>query len=436
MAETALAPVPAPLALPPLTEQRLGNGLVVVAAEQPHAPLASFCLAFRAGSARDPRGKSGLADFVVELLRRGTRRRAASAIDEALELMGVDLRLETSPDSTVITATLPVEHLEPAMALVAELLRAPAFPPKEVIAARRRTLALLATDLDDPATLASEAICRAALGKHPYAHSGRGTRRDVATFGRADCVAWHERWIRPDGTTLVVAGDLPGSAAIELARALFEGWSGPQTVERPVPPVATIAGKPILLVDKPEANQAQIRLASNGPERLYPKLVAARLSSQMLGGSFASRLMDAIRVSRGLSYGVSSYFTETEAGGLFVVSSYTETRSVRELIDVALEEARLYREEGPSQDELARAKRYTNGLFPLSLETVDQLARALVEMKRFGRGADWLERYRERVLEVSAEEARTQAQRFFLGAGWAAAVVGEAKALLPALEGL
>ena len=156
----------------------------------------------------------------------------------------------------------------------------------------------------------------------------------------------------------------------------------------------------------------------------------------MLGGGFTSRLVDAIRVTRGLSYGVSSYLTETEAGGLFVVSSYTKTATVHELIDVALSEARKYRDEGPTAEELTRAQRYTNGLFPLSLETVDQLARALAEMRRFGRGPDWLVRYRERVLGVGAGQAREQAQRYFLSRGWAAAVVGEAKALLPQLKGL
>ena len=83
-----------------------------------------------------------------------------------------------------------------------------------------------------------------------------------------------------------------------------------------------------------------------------------------------------------------------------------------------------------------RTQRYTNGLFPLALETVDQLARSLAEIKRFGRGWDWLERYRERVQAASLEEVTAQARRFFLNKGFATAVVGEAKALLPKLKGL
>lgn len=437
MPETVLAPAPpAPLALPPLTEETLDNGLTVVAAERARSPLACACLVFKAGSARDPKGKAGLADFVVELLRRGTRRRSAAGLDEALELMGADLRLDTSPDSTVVTLTVPAEHLEPSLRLLAELVREPAFAAKEVLAARKRTLAQLATALDDPPTLAADALYRAALRRHAYGHPGRGLAREVATFTRADCAAWHARWIRPAGAALVLASDLTGPEALQLSRRLFAGWTGPEHVEKPLSRVPEIEGSPIVLVDKPDANQAQVRLAQVGPGRLYPEIIPARLSAQILGGGFTSRLVDAIRVTRGLSYGVSSYLTETEAGGLFVVSSYTQTARVRELIDVAFEEARRYREGGPTDEELTRAQRYTNGLFPLSLETVDQLARALAETRRFGRGRDWLERYRERVLAVTAEGAAAQARRFFLGGGWAAAVVGEAKALLPQLEGL
>ncbi len=454
MGETApVAPPLAALSLPPLAERTLANGLTVVAALRPRSPVCSAALVFKAGSARDPKGKAGLADFVVELLRRGTRKRPASAIDEALELMGADLRLETSQDSTVVGVTVPSEHLEPALALVAELVRLPAFEPREVLSARKRTVAALQTDLDDPPTLAAHALYRAALGSHPYGHSGRGTRREVATFSRADCQLWHRRWLRPAGSTLVLAGDLPGGAALELAESLFGAWKGPTQTEPAVPPVppvgpsrppgrapgqgtTTVPGGSILLVDKPEATQAQIRLASNGPGRLYPDIVAARVSALMLGGGFTSRLVDAIRVTRGLSYGVSAHLTETEAGGLFVVGSYTKTSSVRELVDVALEETARYREGGPTAEELTRAQRYTNGLFPLSLETVDQLARALAELKRFGRSPDWLERYRERVLTVDAEAARAEARRWFLAQGWAAAVVGNARALEKQLNGL
>jgi zinc protease len=126
--------------------------------------------------------------------------------------------------------------------------------------------------------------------------------------------------------------------------------------------------------------------------------------------------------------------TETEAGGLFLVSSFTKNETLRELVEVSLEEVRRFREGGPAEEELARTKRYMNGTFPLALETGDQLAHHLADMKRFGRDPDWLQHYRDRVREASVEEVTELARRYFLAKGWALAVVGDARALAPQLK--
>jgi len=426
----------APLSLPPRLEQRLDNGLTVLAAERSRLPLASACLVLPAGSARDPKGKAGLTDFVVELLRRGTERYSARAIDEAVELMGVDLRLECSPDATYLTATAPSEHLPTVLSLMAELVESPAFEAKEVEQGRKRTVARLMTELDDPTILAADAVARVGYGKHPYARPGRGLPSEVATFTRRDCRELHAALFRPTGAFLALCGDVPAPEAVELVARSFGGWKGSARTLRPLPPVPPIQGTPLVVVDRPDSTQAQIRLASLAPGRLHPKLIASRLACSILGGGFTSRLVDAIRVTRGLSYGVSSNVCETEAGGLFFVSSFTKTETARELVDVALEETRRYRDEGPTPEELTRAQRYSTGLFPLAIETVDQLARALADTKRFGRAPDWIERYRERILEVGLEEVRGVARDHFLAPSWAGAVVGNARELAVALGSL
>jgi zinc protease len=258
----------------------------------------------------------------------------------------------------------------------------------------------------------------------------------VKSFTRKDCLAHHATFLRPGGAFLALAGDASAEEAFDACERSFGRWkSGPVDLA-PLPRVAAISGREILLVDRPDATQAQVRMACLGPDRRDPKLIAARLSNQVFGSGFTSRLVNEIRVNRGLSYGVSTGLSESEAGGLVVFASFTKSESTRELIDVFLDQAARYREEGPSEEELLRAKRYTNGLFPLGLETVDQMARAIAETRRHGRGADWLERYRERVLEVTRDEAREVARRYFFAAGHAIAVVGRAKALIGPLRSL
>ncbi len=418
-----------PLSLPRRIEKKLPNGLEIIVAEQKRLPLVSLSLVFRAGSARDPQGKAGLADFAMELLRRGTRRRKANSIDEALECMGADFYVETSLDTTYVSASAPSEHFEPIFRLFAELVRMPAFAPPEVLQARKRAVAMRTTELDDASILAGDALGKVAMGTHPYGHPGRGTVAAISTFTPNDCKNWYAQWIRPHGAVLSVMGDVECTPTMELANELFASWKGSDNSPWSLEPIPDIKRNQILLVNKPDATQAQIRIASKGPDRLYSQLIAARLSSLILGGGLTSRLMEAIRVNRGLTYGVGSFLLENEVGGMFCISSHTKSATVGELIEVALEEAQKYREQGPTEEEIQRSKTYVNGLFPLSLESMERLARAFAEIKLFARPADWLEKYRERVLEVSAFQATKEAQQFFLPSNWALAVVGNARTI-------
>jgi zinc protease len=213
MMEPGTEPTPLlPLSLPPLAERQLGNGLNVVAIERTRLPLVCAALSLSAGCARDPRGKAGLADFALSLLRRGTARHSAAELNELLELIGADLRLETAPDSTLLSITAPSEHAAPMLELLAELVQEPSFPATEVRQARARTVARLHTDQDDPSVVATDAAWRAALGRHPYSHPGRGLVSEVRTFTREDCVAQHRALFRPAGArpyTLPVPYALP-----------------------------------------------------------------------------------------------------------------------------------------------------------------------------------------------------------------------------------
>jgi zinc protease len=185
----------------------------------------------------------------------------------------------------------------------------------------------------------------------------------------------------------------------------------------------------VLVVDKPDLSQVQVRLVGKGfPRRsadYYPGMVA----SAVLGGGFTSRLMEAIRVNRGLSYGVRSRFATSAAGGLFFASSFTKVETAAELFQVALDETARFREEGPTEEELARTKAYLCGLFPLSLETHDQLAERLSDLALFGLSEEEITGFRGRVRAVTAEACRAVARRYFPVEERLLVAVGPARAI-------
>ncbi len=158
------------------------------------------------------------------------------------------------------------------------------------------------------------------------------------------------------------------------------------------------------------------------------------VASAVLGGGFTSRLMEAIRVNRGLSYGVRSRFATSGAGGLFYVSSFTKVETAGELVGVALDEVARFAEEGPTAEELERTQSYLCGLFPLSLETHDQLAERLADLALWDLGVEEVTGFRERIRGVTGEACREVARRYFPLARRVMVVVGPAAAVRKQLD--
>ena len=219
-------------------------------------------------------------------------------------------------------------------------------------------------------------------------------------------------------------------------RRRFGAWRGPDgarpPVRAPAPPDTRV-----VVVDKPDVTQSQVRIASAGFPRKSPDYVPGIVASALLGGGFTSRLMEAIRVNRGLSYGVRSRFATSASGGVFFVSTFTKVETTAEIVEVALDETARFCDEGPTGEELERTKSYLCGLFPLSLETHDQLAEKLADLALFdlpdddvtGCSAIASGRWRRR-------SARLAARRYFPLERRVVVAVGPAKAIAPRARAL
>jgi zinc protease len=298
---------------------------------------------------------------------------------------------------------------------------------------RRREVASLAHDLDEPAVLAERAMLEAAYGDHPYGHPPEGRARDLLRARRSDVLAFHARNYRPAAAIVLVVGAVVEEEVLGLVRRRFGQWRGRAgavpSVPAPPPPPSTV-----LVVDKPDLTQTQVRIVSAGFARRSPDYTDGMVASAILGGGFTSRLMEAIRVNRGLSYGVRSRFATSAAGGLFTISSFTKLETTGELVQVALDEVARFADAGPSAEELERMQSYLCGLYPLSLETHDQIAERLADLALYGLGDDEVTAFRERVRAVTADGCRSMARRYFPGPRPLVVVVGPARQVARPLE--
>jgi len=426
-------------ALPPLYEFQTSGGLRVAVVRRSGIPLATVRLCTWAGSATDPGRKRGLADFTAGLLRRGTRRMRAEQIDDAIEFWGGNLGTAASTDYAALQVSGPVEHLPKLLDVVGQLVLEPAFPPREVRAAKARLAAQIANDLDDPAQIAGRAIERALWGDdHPYGHAVDGSIADVETFTRSDAVGFHQARFGPRASVLVVVGGASERVVRAAVEASLGRWKNAQVEGPPCLPTrqSPALERQALLIHKPRQTQTQVRLGTLAFAKGDPESFAAEVLETILGGVFTSRLMQAIRVDRGLSYGASSSFDSYLAGGSLIISTFTKTESTREIVEVALDEVAKLRDGGPTAEEMDAAKTYLAGLFPLRLETNDALAGAISELKLYGLPTDWVTRYRHKIGTVVPEQIVQVARKYLVPERFTYALVGDGPSLVRQLRGL
>jgi zinc protease len=253
------------------------------------------------------------------------------------------------------------------------------------------------------------------------------TREDVARFHAA-------RWA-PARALLLVVGDVDPAEATDLAREHFGAWKAKRPPVVEVPPAPPLPANRILVVHKAGATQAQIRFAGFGvPARTDPDYFPALVANGAFGGGFTSRLVDEIRVNRGLSYGARTRFSQLRGGGFFVFSSFTKNESIGELVAVALAEAERARREGFADAEIERARSYLTGLYPLRLETNEQISAAMAEMHLFGLPPDWVSAYRGRLAAVTAAMANETARRWFFAEPFSMVIVGDEASIRRGLE--
>jgi zinc protease len=419
--------------LPPLHELRLDNGARVVIAHRPGVPLVAVRFLVSAGASLDPARGHGLAHLVAQVARRGTARRSGRLIDDRIESLGSELGTGADEDATYFGLSAPSEFLPELLDLVVDVATRPTFPAPEWERIRRREIASLAHVLDEPGAVADRAMLEAVYRGHPYGHPTDGRARHLAALRRSDALAFHRRWFTPSLATLVVVGSLDPAKTLDLARRKLARWQSGDAAPPPPLPDAPESPRSVLVVDKPDVTQTQVRIATRALPRPTPEYFSALVANAIFGGGFTSRLMEAVRVNRGLSYGVRSRFAMSRAAGIFFESSFTKIESTAELVEVLLGEAARFSERGPDEEELRRAQAYLAGLFPLSLETHDQVAEKLADVELYGISLDEVTNYRERVRRVSVEECRDVARRYFPLERGVIVAVGPARRIASAL---
>ena len=429
-------PLPArDVKFPPYRLETLANGMKVVVVIHNEQPAVSLRMIVKAGTAQDPAGRPGLAAMLASLLDQGTTSRKAQEVADAIDSVGGSLETGVGRDLTFTDVRVMKDSFGLAVTLLADVIRSPAFAPEEIERQRQQILSGLAVSEQDPEYVANVAFDRLVYGFHPYGCPGNGTPDSVASITRDDLAAYHRRYFAPNNSLLAVVGDITLEEALAAVDRGFGDWA-PREI-----PAESVADPPsptrrVIVLDKPDAVQTEIRVGQLGIARKHADYAALDLAIRILGGEGANRLHRILRTERGLTYGASAEMETLRRAGQVVVKTNTRSAATGEVLRLIADEFSRLRRERVGDRELADAKAYLTGNFPLTLETPDDIATHILNHLFYDLPLDELETYRQRVNGVTVGDVARVSWDYIKPDRLSVVLVGNAAAFVDGLRGV
>jgi zinc protease len=322
-------------------------------------PIVAATIVLAGGGGRTPADRGGLAQLTASMMGEGTATRSSLELARAAEEMGTSLSTSCGWDGSYVSLQCLTPHLLPSLDLAVDVIRNPTFPASEWERVHGQTLDALRAERDSADARTYRALLRALYGPdHPYRLPIDGDEETVARIGRDDLRRYHERHHGPDQAACIVAGDVDPDRFADALDERLAGWTGPAAEHPEIATPARAEHPRILLLDRPGAPQAVVRVGHVGLARLDPDFTDILVLNQVLGGQFTSRLNGKLREEKGFTYGIRSHFDCRRGAGPFSIGASLQADRLDEaLIDLWHEFKALVEDRPPTLAELDDARR-------------------------------------------------------------------------------
>ena len=419
------------VAFPALERATLGNGLPVVLASRRDLPVVRVSLLIDAGYAADQGRKLGTSSFAMAMLDEGTRKLDALAIADRAESLGADLMAGSSLDSSFASVSALAENLDGSLALLADVVRNPQFPPQEIDRVRKQWIAGIRQEKTSPDAIAMRLLPPLMYGAgHPYAipFSGSGTEASIGSLTRDDLLAFQRDWIRPDNATLIVTGDATLAEIVPLLEKHFGDWrgAGGPAPTKALPAAAGTTASRVFLVDRPGAEQSNIMVGQVLPSSAAPNALEIGTMNDIFGGSFTSRINMNLREDKHWSYGARSRLPEARGQRPWLLSAPVQADKTIESINEIRRELSEYLGERPATaQEVEKVKNRDVRALPGRFETNASVSGAIAENIVLGRPEDYVSTLKQRIEAQSVESVRAAAREVLKPGSMTWVIVGD-----------
>ena len=426
----ALLSAAAPAAATEVTRVVSPGGVEAWLVEAHAIPILSVKIAFRGGAALDPDGKEGLANLVSGLLDEGAGALDSQAFQARLEDHAIHLGFSARLDTFTASLKTLSENTDTAFEMLRLALTEPRFDAEPVERVRRQIEVQLKRLAEDPDDIAQRTWFEAAFPGHPYGRPVVGTPASLARISIDDLGAFVRANLARDRLYIGVAGDITPERLAALLDATFGGL--PQAgADRAVAAAEPAAPGRLIVVER-DIPQSIVVFGGQGLVRKHPDFYTAYVMNHILGGGgFTSRLKEEVREKRGLAYGVYSYLSPYDHAALYLGGVATENARIAETLAIIRAEFALMREKGVTAAEIADAKTYLTGSFPLRLDTNDKIARMLVGIQLDDLGIDYIERRNDYIEAVTLDDVNRVAATLLRPQALEVVIVGKPEGIEP-----
>ena len=427
-APEALAPVP--FNIPQAFQTTLPNGLRVVIFEDRRLPLVSYRLAFMSGDAHDPSDSIGLTSAMASMLTEGTENYSSLSLAEKIERLGASISASSSDDFTVIAASALALYNSEILHLMSEIVFRPTFPADELDLYKRNTIENLKFQRSQPNFLASEQTARLLYGEHPYSRVSPAAE-DIEKLSSDALSRFHNHRFIPNNAVLIAVGDVDRDSLLKDIEEHFGDWGQgtPPESTFPVPPSRDVIT--LTIVDRKGSAQSNIVLANLALDRNDPDYFAVLVMNQVLGAGASSRVFMNLREEKGYTYGAYTRVDAKKLAGDFEATAEVRTAVTGDSLKEFFYELNRIRDEKVSDDELADAKSFLTGVFPIRAETQEGLTNLIVSQELYNLPKDYLQSYRDDINAVSVDEVQRVAKKYIFADRMAIVIVGDAEEIIP-----
>ena len=406
----ALATFALPAHAVEVREVRTPKGITVWFAEDHTVPIVAMNYAFYGGTAHDPKEKLGLANFLSAMLDEGAGDMKSAEFQERMEELAMSMSHSAGKEWFSGSFRTLAKNRAESFRLLALAVNRPRFDAWPIERMRRQLIAAIRSKSQDPDHLAWRAFRHMLFGDHPYARDAEGTEEGIRAVTRADLQDLHQRLFTREQLLVTVAGAISQEEMVRFVDEVFGDLPAKSGMAQ-IPPPAMPQKARQQVITRPMP-QTIVLMGHEGLLRSDPDFLPAYVVNHILGGGgFGSRLTEVVREKNGLAYSVYSAVFAYRNKGVFFAQAATRNDRAARARDLMKREIARMAKEGVSAKELAEAKEYLIGSWPLRFDSTTKIASILLGFRQQGLGVDYIRKRNDLMRAITLEQANHAARR-------------------------